>query len=191
MAQREPDMERIRQAFAFYEAENFTSAIRIWFDLAELGSVWSMIEVGRCYQSGRGVPQNSGEAEQWFKRAFAGGSQIAMLKCARSAYAREDHGACEAILQIGVNQDWTPAIFWQAWYRHRRSKSKETYRTIFPMLRTAARRGHPAARMVLASCMMRGKFGLFRIPKGIILAVQAALEENFDAGEDSQNKISR
>jgi hypothetical protein len=114
-----------------------------------------------------------------------------MLKCAKAATSRNDHAACEAILQVGVDQDWAPAIFWQAWYRHRRSDSKETYQAILPMLKTAAGRGHPAARMVLAGCMVRGKFGLFRVPIGFLLSVRAAFDEDFDNERRNPNRVGQ
>lgn len=174
---REFDADRLWRAFDLYDGGDFSAAFQIWSELADQGSVWSMIELGRCYQNGRGVERDVAEAERWYKRAFAGGSQIAMLKCAQAAAWRQDYTACEAILQVGVNQDWTPAIFWLAWYRHKQSESRETYRSILPMLRKAAERGHPAARMYLASFMVRGRFGRLRVPLGMLLAVRTAVAE--------------
>lgn len=92
LAEREADMDRVYEAFELAEAGDFSSALRLWTELAERGSVWSMIEVGRCHQFGRGVVRDPDEAEAWFRRAFAGGSQIAMLKCAAAAASRGDYG---------------------------------------------------------------------------------------------------
>jgi hypothetical protein len=189
LAEREADMDLVYKAFELAEAGDFSSALRLWTELAELGSVWSMVEVGRCHQFGRGVVRDPDGAEAWFRRAFAGGSQIAMLKCAGAAASRGDYAACEAILQVGVDKKWAPAIFWQAWYRHARSESPETYRAILPMLKTAAKSGHPAARMVLASCMVRGKFGVWRIPLGLLLAAKAALDEDFEESAEAEGVV--
>lgn len=177
LAERESDGDVIYRAIAYYDSGDFPAAFQIWSELAAQGSVWSMIELGRCFQHGCGVERDIAKADDWYKRAFAGGSQVAMLKCAKAAALRNDYTACEAILEIGVNQDWTPAIFWQAWYRHEQSESTETYRTILPMLRKAAERGHPAARMCLASFMLRGKFGLHRVPLGLLLAIRTAVTD--------------
>jgi hypothetical protein len=57
-----------------------------------------------------------------------------MLHCARFAALRRDFTACEAILGVGVQQHWVPAIFWLSWYRLKQSESLATYRAIRPML---------------------------------------------------------
>ena len=174
---REPDMERFRQAFELAEASEFESALDIWRDLAANGSAGSMVEIGACYETGCVVAQDTIEAEQWYYRAFLGGSQSAMLRYAAAAAARRDFKLCEEILEVGVRQDWTPAIFWQAWYRHRQSENSVTYQTILPALQKAARRGHPAARMILSTFMVQGKFGILRIPLGFLLAARTSWEE--------------
>jgi TPR repeat protein len=145
--------------------------------MAKQGSVWAMIEIGRCYQYGRGVLRDEDEAELWYERAFVGGSQVAMLKCADAAAARRDYKATVQILQVGVADGWIPAIFWLAWYRHKQSPTKQTYTEIFPMLKLAARRGHPAARMTLVNFMARGKFGMIRKPVGVMLAIIDVVKE--------------
>jgi TPR repeat protein len=171
---REPDMDQVWQAIHLCEADKVSDALLIWRDLAEQGSVWSMIEIGRCYEFGRGVTRDPVEAEQWYHRASVGGSQLAMLQCAKAAASRQDFTRCEEILNSGLEQDGAPAIFWLAWYRYKQSGSRETYRNIRPLLERAAKRGHPAARMILGNFMVRGKFGLFRIPRGFKLAVDWA-----------------
>jgi TPR repeat protein len=174
---REFDVDRIWHAIGLFDEKDYEGAFRIWLDLADHGSVWSMIEVGRCYEFGYGVDRNIDEAEKWYRRAFAGGSQTAMLKCAKAAARREDFSACEAILQVGVNQDWAPAKFWIAWYRYKQSKSRKTYRSIAPLLKDSARLGHPAAEFYLANFTVRGKFGLLRVPLGFLRVVKLSIKQ--------------
>lgn len=176
LAAREFDVDQIRRANKLNRSENYAAAFQIWSELAERGSVWSMIEVGRSYEFGGGVPIDLAKAEDWYKRAFAGGSRIAMLKCAKFAASRGDYSSCDALLQVGVDQDWVSAIFWQAWYRHKNSESPETYRIIYPMLKDAAKREHPAARMILANFMLRGKFGVLKVPLGWLKYLRATYE---------------
>jgi TPR repeat protein len=114
-----------------------------------------MIEIACCYEFWRGVSRNKAEAEVWYRRASASGSQLAMLKCAKAAASRHEFGRCEGMLQIGADRDWTPAIYWLAWYRHKQSNSSVTYGESLSLLRKAARRGHAAARMILAIFMVR------------------------------------
>lgn len=168
----EYDFDRLCQAVDFYNSNDIPNAIEIWLDLAEKGSALSMLELGRCYEFGRGVTLDRVEAEKWYEKAFQKGSQSAMLKCADAAASRNEFSSCEAILQGGIDQDWTPAIFWMAWYRHKRSADSATYRSIFPMLRKAAGRGHPAANFFLTNYMVRGKFGIVWIPLGFLRAIR-------------------
>jgi len=169
---REPDVDRLREAGALSKAKDYTAAIQIWRELAELGSVIAMLDLGQCYEKAVAGSQDLDKAEYWYKRAFACGSQRAMVECAHFAASRKDYAACEAILQVGVEEDWTPALFWLAWYRHKQSESKETYRAIFPMLAEAARRGHPAARLIFANFMTRGRFGLLHVPRGFFRSMK-------------------
>ena len=171
----EEEVEAISRACDHADADDFAGALEIWRDLAERGSVWSMVEIARCYEYGRCVVRDVGEAEFWYQRAYAGGSQVAMLKCANFAASRNDFSACARILQWGVDQNWAPAQFWLAWYRRKQSDSKATYRTILPLLQKAAQRGHPAAQICLANFMMRGKFGWWRIPAGFFRVVRLAI----------------
>jgi TPR repeat protein len=134
-----------------------------------------MLEVAMCYEYGDCVAYDSAVAELWYKRAFDGGSQVAMLKCANFALWRKDFEPCEEILAIGVEQDWPAAIFFLAWCRHKQSDSRDTYRKIRPLLVKAARRGHPGADFMLTHFMVNGKFGGLEIPLGMLRAVPAAI----------------
>ena len=162
---READRDALTRAFDLY-ASDPQAAFGVWLDLAERGSVWSMFDVASRYVGGRGVAADAGEAEKWFRRGVEAGDQRAMLACARMAVERGDYAAAEAVLQGGVDQNWAPAMFWLAWYRHKQSDSRETYRSIRPLLEAAALQGHPAARMMLGRFMAKGKFGILRIPAG-------------------------
>lgn len=163
--ERETDRDALMQAFDLH-ASDPQAAYRLWLDLAEQGSVWSMFEVAMGYLGERGVASDPGEAERWFRRGLEAGDQRAMMQCVRMAAASGDYAAAEAILQGGVDQGWAPAMFWLAWYRHKQSGSRETIRSIRPLLEAAALQGHPAARMMLGRFMAKGKFGILHIPAG-------------------------
>lgn len=162
---READPEALRLASTLYSSDP-QAAFQMWLDLAGRGSVWSMFEVAQSYREGCGVARDLGEAEKWCQRAFHGGHQLAMLKCAEIAAEHGNYPTAEAILQTGIEQDWAPAIFWLAWYRHKQSESREAYRNIRPLLEDAAQRGHPGAQLILGRFMAKGKFGLMKIAAG-------------------------
>lgn len=178
---READKAGLRQATKHAAANEFHIALAIWRDLAARGSVWSMKEIGLCLENGRSVDRDLAEAERWYKQAFTGGSQIAMLRGAKMAASRGDYAACKAMLQVGVEQDWAPAMFWLAWYRRQQAKSPSTY---LSLLRTAARRGHPAAQAFLASFMAQGLFGFWRVPLGFFLVLKWNFQIDFSKPDD-------
>lgn len=174
---REPNLDLIGKAIDLAHAGDFAAAIKIWKSLAAQGSVRSMIELGTCYEFGCGVPLDLAEAEMWYKQALAGGAQYAMLKCANFAASRQDFAGCDAILRPGTEDGWASAAFWQAWYRYKQSESKESYRRIFPLLKMAAKCGHPGGQSFLANFAARGKFGALRIPIGAFRVARLAIAE--------------
>jgi len=175
--EREPDIDLIWRTIELVDAGNYSEAVPIWTSLANRGSVRSMVELGGCHEYGRGVPVDLGLAETWYKQALVGGSQYAMLKCAQFAASRQDFTECDAILQPGVEERWAAAAFWQAWYRWNQGNSEGVYRSIFPLLKLAGKQGHPAGKLYLSNFMVRGKFGVFRVPIGFFLAVGFVITE--------------
>lgn len=171
----EPDIELIIQALDFSDSGNYSEAIPILCCLAEQGSARAMIELGEYYEFGYGVSINIDLAESWYRRASAGGSQYAMLECAHFAASRKDYSKCDVILQPGVDIGWASAAFWQAYYRYIQQDSKDTYRSILPLLRMADKCEHPGGQIYLTNFMVRGKFGLFRMPVGFLRAVRLAI----------------
>jgi TPR repeat protein len=131
----------------------------IWLSLACDGSVWSMNQVAYLFEIGRGTGQDLAEAEGWYAEASARGSEIAMIRSAHRMASRGDYDGCIAMLQRGVDCEWPPALFWQAWYRLKQCGASETYRSIRPMLQVASQAGHPGADWYLARLMARGVFG--------------------------------
>jgi TPR repeat protein len=57
-------------------------------------------------------------------------------------------------------------MYWLAWYRHKQSDSRETIRSIRPLLEAAALQGHPAAQLMLGRFMAKGRFGMRHIRAG-------------------------
>jgi hypothetical protein len=154
------------QAVDLWDADAEAS-FRIVLDLAQRGSMWALIQIGRCYEIGHGTAKDLLQSQEWYQRACAAGSQRAMLKCAKIFASQRDFARCETVLSEGIKRNWVPAVFWTAWYRHKHSKSAETYRAIYPLLKDAASHGHPAAQLVFGRFLMAGKYGFFNRIRGI------------------------
>ena len=177
----ELDKEALREAIDL-AATSPEHAFEIWLALAGRGSVWSMVEVGRCFRQGIGVSPDVERSEDWYRRAAGRGSQRAMLRYSGLLRAREDYAACEAISRIDAEKHWAPAMFWLAWYRLKQSRTRDTYQGARPLLEEAASQGHPAAKWLLAKSMAHGRFGLRDILRGqkLIWDIAGALADSMD-----------
>ena len=168
--EREPDTDRLKQADALGVSDP-AAAFEIYRDLAEQGSIRAMHQVAWQYGFGKGklVAPDYDLAADWYIKAISAGSWMATRYYAQFLAMHRHFAHCEAVLQDGVTNEWVPAFFWLAWYRHEQSRSRKTYREIEPLLGHAAQHGHPFARLLLARLMSTGKFGLRKIPRGIRL----------------------
>jgi hypothetical protein len=141
-------------------------------DLAQLGSIWSMVHVGFCYATGEGVVADLGQSEDWYRRAFEGGSQWALLVYGRRQYAKHDFDKCEAVFSVEAAGDWAPAQYWLACARIKKSRRRATLRQVRPLLESAMEKGSPAAKWILGYYMSWGWLRLRDIPTGIKMVWQ-------------------
>lgn len=144
-----------------------TAAFPQFLALAEGGSVYSMLCVGWLYSHGVGVPEDTVEAERWNLRALEHGSQRARLQLADLYWARSDFGACESILQPGVDEHWAPAMYVMAMTKLQQPRTEVLRESARVLLEEASTLGDVGAQWALGIRMARGWFGLHRIPRGI------------------------
>jgi hypothetical protein len=144
----------------------------IVLDLAQRGSKWALLQIGMCYEIGHGTAKDLQQSQEWYRRACVAGSQRAMLRRAKIFASQGDFAGSASALSDGVKNNWIPAVFWTAWYRHKHSKSAETYKAVRPLLRDAARSGHPAAQLVFGRFLVVGKYGIFNRIIGIRMLIK-------------------
>ncbi len=161
LEQSDRNRELIEQANAIQDADP-EAAFRIRLEAAEAGSAWAMELIAWHYH----VVADFGQAQDFYDRAIRAGSWMATIGYARllAKHGYPDH--CRQVLEDGVQNDFIPACFWLAWFRYKQSPTRTTCREIRPLLERAAENGHPAAKLILARWMARGRFGLREIPKG-------------------------
>lgn len=84
-----------------YQKGDYMTAAKEWHPLADQGDQEAQFNLGLLYLDGRGVPQSSAEAVNWFRRA------------AEQGYAPAQHnlGALYATGQ-GVKRDYIQAYKW-------------------------------------------------------------------------------
>jgi TPR repeat protein len=145
------------------------SAFRLNVEAAAAGLVCSMETAGWHYWTGTGVIADKSLALDYYHRAVLGGSWLATIGYARLLAEAGRHDDCERVLNDGIAAGFAPAYFWLAWLRYEQSRTSDVCRKVRPLLETAARMGHPAAKEFLASWMANGKLGLLEIPRGCVL----------------------
>lgn len=172
---KEPDTDRFLQAVDLSDEGEFERANSIWLDLAETGSIRSMVELGLAYEYGLGVVLDHDQSEAWYQRASANGSTYAMVKCAQFELARRNFPNAYEQLRPGVQQQCPSAQFWQAYIEVKENECRQTYRKIRPLLQSAARKGHPYGKAWLANLMVRGKFGLIWVLFGLAQVIRLGI----------------
>jgi hypothetical protein len=156
----------VEEGYARSEADP-EAAFRIHREAAEAGSAAALHVVAWHYHTGTVVAADFERAADYYRRAIEKGSWMATIGYARLL---ADHGhfdECEGILRDGVRLDFVPAFFWLAQLRYERAPTRATCREIRPLLDYAAERGHPGAKQTLGRLLVKGRFGVLAIPRGI------------------------
>jgi TPR repeat protein len=154
------------------------AAFQLHSQAADAGSAWSMERLAWHYWTGTGVEANPAAALAQYRRAISAGSWVATLSCARLLAELGHWQEAESMLNKGVEKSFVPARYWLAWLRYERTPTSETCKQVRPLLESAARAGHPAARVTLASWMARGKLGVLAIPRDFTLLVREAVRQD-------------
>lgn len=167
---RDSDRNRalIEEARACQEADP-EAAFRMLLEAAEAGSAWALESAGWHYDSGTVVAADFERAADYYHRGICAGSWMATIAYALLLAKHGQIDESEEVLLDGVRLDFVPAYFWLAWLRYDRAPTRATCGAIRPLLDYAAKQGHPGAKQTLGTLMVKGKFGLFAIPRGLRL----------------------
>jgi TPR repeat protein len=106
-----------------------TQAVLLWIKAAEIGQAEACNRLGHCYAKGEGVPKSTSQARQYWEKAAALGNVDALFNLGASSVADMDK-----LLIVGDN---TASFVLDCW-------------------RSAAQRGHPQAKYMLARCHEKG-----------------------------------
>ena len=89
------------KGLAAAERGDYATAIREWTPLAEQGDAIAQYNLGVMYDTGRGVPQNYGQAVEWYRLAAEQGYAMAQTSLG-AMYANGE----------GVVEDYVTAHMW-------------------------------------------------------------------------------
>lgn len=162
----DPNPERLAEAAALRDSRP-TEAFRQFVEMAADGSVWSMLNVAIAYERGDWVPCNESRAEYWYRRAWKGGSDAAMLRLAELMLRSGRLDEAETILAPAVAASVPVALRLLADIRLHAPRTPPGVVQGGALLERAVALGDFGAGLKLARLMARGRFGLRHIPAGI------------------------
>jgi hypothetical protein len=176
----DPHSARLREIFEFSRT-HCGEAFAQFLAFAEAGSVWSMLQVGNAYESGRGVALDRVRAEEWHSKAYEGGSDYGLVRAAMLAFRRSDVTKARTLLRVGVDRGLAPAMRYLAWMELKLSRrDREEARALYEQ---AIASGDFPARMYFSRAKAIGRFGLKEVPAGIrsLFAASADFSAQVDA----------
>jgi TPR repeat protein len=162
---REP-YDRARRLFIEGKADEAFGAYK---SLAEAGDSQCQVFVGWMLHTEYGVPQNKELAIAWFERAATLGSGDGAFYCGRSTFQRADYATGLRWFQQAAEQEFGPALLWLGFAYLRGLGVAVDRPKGIRYLERAAETGNFFARRELALMMIRGEFGISKIPMGLVL----------------------
>jgi TPR repeat protein len=111
----------------------------------------------------------------WYRAAYERGSSSALFGLGSYYYRRENYGEAEKIFMDGVSKNDAVSMYWLASIyvvRHQDGKDFE----IKDLLERSAALGQIYAKNSLAFLLMKGRYGLRNIPRGIMLYFLSIIE---------------
>jgi hypothetical protein len=168
MARDEPDAVRFRNAYARLKIDP-EFAIGEFKDLANAGSLLSMLQLGDAYKLGIGVEANIGTAEQYYRRAADAGSLLAYYFLGRLRLRQKRFDEAFSAFNYASGKGYPPAThFLGRLYCWGIGVTKDTVRGE-ALLRRAAERGSAAAVLALSTSLLQNSTTGLRLVIGLWL----------------------
>lgn len=160
-------LDDIETAHTMYRRGDYRAAASRYEGLAVRGFVEAQLILAGMYQEGRGVDKDLDVARTWYSRAAESGSpdgayHLGLLLRSQGRYQEAlasfekaaAHGSAAALYRLGRMFLLGQGV---------RADRQQAY----DYLEKAAKLGHPFARRDVALRLIKGEFGLRRIPEGI------------------------
>lgn len=170
---REPDVAALQRAYGLLSADPERAA-RELEGLANAGSIKSMMYLGNLYQ--QGPHADFSKAERWYRSAYKLGALNAIYALGSLYYRQRKYEEAEEIFADGVSRNDGPSLYWLASIytvdpRHV-GKSEE----IRNLLERATALGQVHAKHNLGLLLMKGRYGIRHIPRGVFLFMCGAVD---------------
>ena len=93
--------ELYKKGNEYYNKSDFAEAVKYYRQAAEKGHASAQLDLGYCYDTGKGVQQNYAEASKWYRKSAEQGHRIAQSNLSYN-YANG----------LGVTKDYAEAVKW-------------------------------------------------------------------------------
>jgi TPR repeat protein len=168
--------KRIEHAHGLWEIDP-AQYFKEYMALAERdGSPWSAICLGAAFEAGVGTECDLAQAEKWYRRAFEGGSDEALIRLGALYVESQQYAKAEEVYRRGAERNWAPAMYRLASVYAKRPDWRRRRDEARTLLERAGAADDILAKRFLAGAMVRGWFGVRYIPEGFRLASSVADE---------------
>jgi TPR repeat protein len=144
-----------------YQAGDFKTALREWQPLAEEGNAAAQNRLGLMYQYGKGLPKDSANAAEWYRKAANQGNAEAQCNLgvlyAQGDGVRQDEGEALAWFRKAADQGLARAQSNLGTMYYRGRGVAEDSEQALAWTRKAADQGHDRAQFNLALMYLEGK----------------------------------
>jgi TPR repeat protein len=168
----EPDLDELRRLGDML-ATDPARALSGLKELAGRGSIMSMVYLADAYRRGTGTEIDLLQSRDWFERAAAAGSLLASYELGWIYWDAKDYGNAHRALSTGAAREYPPSLNLLATMYARGQGVPVDVKRARELLEVAVARGHVFAKGNLGRLLMRGHFGIWQIPRGILLNLSA------------------
>ena len=168
----EPDMQLLSRLHEMLST-NPAAALSGLKELASRGSRMSMNYIGEAYRKGLGTPIDISQSTEWYRRATEAGSVRASYEVGRNYLDIQDFGKALDAFSLGVAKEYSPSLNMLGTMHMEGSGVPVDLGKARELFERAASQGHFFSKRHLAYLLMKGKFGFWRRPKGVLLLLSA------------------
>jgi TPR repeat protein len=174
----EPDIDTLCKAYDCLQSEPNPKVIKLLEDLANRGSLMSMIYIAWAYEKGNGVLTDEDQVIAWYRRAINSGSDLATYYLGHFYLKRKNYIQAKEVFNIGALKDYSPAIYCLGCMYLEGTGCEKNQVEALNLFKKASKQGHVFAKRSLAGMYLSGKYGLVNIINGLFLFF-SALKSSF------------
>jgi tetratricopeptide (TPR) repeat protein len=174
----EPDLPRLQAAYALLST-NTARGLSELEELATGGSVLSMLYLASAYK--REPHADPSKTEYWYKAAYEKGALNSFSGLGTLYYRQGRYKEAEKVFAAGVARNDEVSMHWLARIYIQDRSHQHDFMEIKDLLERSMTLGQIRAKNQLAFLLMRGRYGMMGIPRGVFLYL-SSLVDGFRVG---------